>query len=105
MKDTIIHGLPCHNYFAIAVPDTWLFKSIDQEDPRVITLQDPKTKVKTKAEIVDSWTWDIDDFVKMNGFSRLVYGLPATKMAPILKSKYPEIDESQVIRFVLLKKI
>jgi hypothetical protein len=104
MKDTILHGIPIQNYFAIAVPTTWLAKPIDEEGA-VITLQDPKTNVKTKAQIIDTWTLEMDEFVKLNGFCLLTYSLPASKMAYILKAKYPEIEQTNVVRYVLLKKL
>jgi hypothetical protein len=104
MKETIIHGVPKPDYFAIAVPPSWLYKPIDEEGA-VITLQDPKTKVNTRVRIIDTWTFEMDDFLKMNGWSLLTYSLPAAKLAHVLKAKYPEIDQTNVIRFVLLKKI
>lgn len=104
MKDIIYHGIPKQDYFAIAVPTTWLYKPIDGEGG-VVTLQDPKTKARTKVQIIDTWTFEIADFLKMDGWSLLTYSLPASKLAYILKAKYPEIDQTNVVRFVLLKKI
>lgn len=99
-----MHGIPKQDYFAIAVPPAWVHKSMDEEGA-VITLQDPKTSVKTKVQIIDTWTFDIEEFKRHDSLSLLTYGLPASKMAYILKAKYPEIDQSDVVRFVLLKKI
>lgn len=104
MKDLIQHGIPRQDYFAIAVPTTWLFKPIN-EDGAVITLQDPKTNEKTKVQIIDTWTLEMDEFIKLNGFCLLAYSLPSVKMAYILKAKYPEIEQTNIVRYVLLKKL
>jgi len=104
MKDIIYHGIPKQEYFAIAVPLAWLYKPMDEEG-REITLQDPKTNIKTKVKIIETWTFEMDELEKLNGWSLLTYSLPATKLAHILRIKYPEIDQSNVVRFVLLKKI
>lgn len=105
MKDLIYHNVPADkNFFAIAVPVTWLHKPIDGEGA-IITCQDKDTNAKTKCQIMDIWTFEMDEFSRMNGFSYLVYQLPAAKMAFILRAKYPEIDQSNVVRFVLLKKL
>ena len=104
MKDLIFHGIPQHNYFAIAVPQPWLKKSIDKDGETVI-LKDPKTATERRCEIVEMWTFNLDEFSKMNGFSLLTYGMPAAKMANILRTKYPEINDKNVVRFILLKKL
>ena len=104
MKEIIIHGIPKQNYFAIAVPPTWLYKPIDGEGA-VIRLQDPNTNHLTRVQIIETWLFEINDFVKMNGWSLLTYGLPAGKLAHVLRVKYPEIDQTELVRFVLLKKL
>ena len=104
MRETIFHGIPRHDYFAIALPVSWLKKSIDTQGETVI-LKDPKTDIENRCEIVDMWTFDVDEFSRMDGFSLLTYGIKAKKMVSILKIKYPEIDQKNVIRFVLLKKL
>ena len=104
MKDLIFHAIPQHDYFAIAVPQPWLKKSIDSNGDTVI-LKDPKSATEKRCEIVDMWTFDLDDFSKMNGFSLLTYGIPAAKMVNILKTKYPEINDKNLVRFILLKKL
>lgn len=104
MKDLIFHGIPQHNYFAIAVPQPWLKKSVDKDGETVI-LKDPKTSTEKRCEIVEMWTFNLDEFSKMNGFSLLTYGMPAAKMANILRTKYPEINDNNVVRFILLKKL
>lgn len=102
---TINHGIPKHPYFAIAVPPSALHRSIDQTENEIILLKDPKTGEENMVEFLDSWLLKIDDFIKQNGFSLLNYGLPAVKMAHILRTKYPEIDQTNEVRFVLLKKL
>jgi len=104
MKEIIIHGIPKQDYFAIAVPPTWLYKPIDGEGA-VIKLQDPRTNLQTRVRIIETWTYGIDEFLKMNGWSLLTYSLPAAKLAHVLKTKYPEIDQTELVRFVLLKKV
>lgn len=104
MKDLIFHAIPQPNHFAIAVPQSWLKKSIDKDGETVI-LKDPKTAVEKRCEIAEMWTFNMDDFSKMNAFSLLTYGIPAAKMANILRTKYPEINESNMVRFILLKKL
>lgn len=104
MKDLIHHGIPKHDYFAIAVPVSWLFKSYDTEGG-VITLQDPKTQEKTKVQIMETWLLEMDEFIKLNGFSLLTYGITSLKLATVLRAKYPEIDQSNQVRYVLLKKL
>ena len=105
MKDLIYHGIPNHDYFTIAVPPSWLYKSLDATEGDVITLQDPKTNEKTKVQITETWLIEMADFVKMNGFSLWAYGLLAAKLATILRAKYPEIDQTNLVRYVLLKKL
>jgi len=104
MKEKIFHGIPQHDYFAIALPITWLKKSIDATGDTVLLI-DPKTEVERRCEIVDMWTFDLSDFSIMDGFSLLTYGIPAAKMVNILKIKYPEIEERNMVRFILLKKL
>lgn len=104
MRETIIHGIPRHDYFAIALPVTWLKKSIDKAGETVI-LKDPKTDAENRCEIIEMWTFDVDEFSSMDGFSLLTYGIRAKKMVNILKTKYPEIEQNNVVRFVLLKKL
>ena len=104
MKDLIFHGIPQHDYFAIAVPQPWLKKSSDRSGDTVI-LKDPKSSTEKRCEIMDMWTFTLDEFSNMNGFSLLTYGIPAAKMANILKTKYPEINDNNVVRFILLKKL
>lgn len=104
MKDLIFHAIPQHDYFAIAVPKPWLKKSIDSSGDTVI-LKDPKSATEKRCEIIDMWDFELEDFSKMNGFSLLTYGIPAAKMANILRTKYPEINDKNVVRFILLKKL
>jgi len=104
MKEKIFHGIPQLNYFAIALPVSWLKKSIDTKEDTVILI-DPKTDVENRCQIVDMWTFDLNDFSIMDGFSLLTYGIPAAKMVNILKIKYPEIQDNNVVRFILLKRL
>jgi len=104
MKEKISHGIPQHDYFAIALPMTWLKKSIDTSGDTVM-LVDPKTEQESRCEIIDMWTFDLSDFSKMDGFSLLTYGIPAAKMVNILKLKYPEIEDRNMVRFILLKRL
>ena len=104
MKDLIFHAIPQHDYFAIAVPQPWLKKSIDSSGDTVI-LKDPKSTIENRCEIIDMWDFELEDFSKMNGFSLLTYGIPAAKMANILRAKYPEINDKNLVRFILLKKL
>jgi len=104
MREIIFHGIPRHDYFAIALPISWLKKSIDTQGETVI-LRDPKTDTEHRCEIVDMWTFDLDEFSTMDGFSLLTYGIPAAKMVNILKIKYPEIEDRNMVRFILLKRL
>jgi len=104
MKDLIFHAIPQHDFFAIAVPQPWLKKSIDSSGDTVI-LKDPKSATEKRCEIMEMWNFTLDEFSKMNGFSLLTYGIPAAKMVNILRTKYPEINESNMVRFILLKKL
>jgi len=104
MKDLIFHAIPQHDYFAIAVPQPWLKKSINNNGNTVI-LKDPKSSTEKRCEIMEMWTFTLDEFSMMNAFSLLTYGIPAAKMVNILRAKYPEINESNVVRFILLKKL
>ena len=105
MKDLIYNNVPADKtYFAIAVPSTWLHKPIGA-DGAIITCQDKDTNAKTKCQIMETWTFGMEEFLNMNGFSLLTYQLPASKIAFILRAKYPEIDQTNVVRFVLLKKL
>jgi hypothetical protein len=103
MKDLIFHAIPQHDYFAIAVPQSWLKKSIDSSGDTVI-LKDPKSSIEKRCEIMEMWSFTLDEFSMMNAFSLLTYGIPAAKMVNILRAKYPEINDENKVRFILLKK-
>jgi hypothetical protein len=103
---TIIHGVPSNRkYFAIAVPPSAITVSLDRKENEIFTLKDPKTGEENKVEVVEMWNFGMDEFIKMNGWSLLNYELPAIKMSHILRTKYPEIDQTNKVRFVLLKKL
>jgi hypothetical protein len=54
---------------------------------------------------MDMWTFSLEEFSVMNGFSLLTYGVPAKKMVSILRLKYPEIDQENKVRFILLRRL
>ena len=105
----IEHGIPKHDYFAIAQPLSVVVPTVKLLDKNykkpIIEFQDPKTKEKFNAELQDTWTVRIDEFEAQNSFALLVYGLSARKLSNQLQKKYPEIIEKQKVRFLLLKKI
>jgi uncharacterized protein YqfB (UPF0267 family) len=106
MKDIIPHGIPNPRHFKIAVPPSWVHVPIDRPDePITVTLEDPKTLARTKVEVVDMWTFTMEEFRRYNHMCLEAYDLPAAKMETILRAKYPEIDQKNVVRFVLLKKL
>lgn len=106
MKEIIPHGIPKHDYFKIAVPQSWVQIPIDRpEAPITAILEDPKSKERTTVEIVETWTLDMEEFLRYNSMSLETYGIPAAKMETVLRAKYPEIDQTNVVRYVLLKKI
>ena len=103
-QSVIYHGIPKHDFFAIAVPPSYLRKSID-EDGSIITLMDKKNNLEHKAQIMDMWTFTLDELAHHDAFCYLVYGLSAMKLSIIMLERYPEVKEKESIRFILLKKI
>ena len=105
MDQTIIyHGIPKHDYFAIAIPPSYARKPIE-DDGAVITLRDKKHDQEYKAQIMDMWTFTLDELAHQDAFCKLVYGLSAVKLAMTMLERYPEVKEKEMIRFILLKKI
>lgn len=105
MKELIYHGIPEQNYFLIAVPPSWLHKSMDEEGSCFV-MQDPKTNVKTNVQLMAIWTDSVPDFVKHWGIkANLIYSMDAAATAKVLKLKYPEINETNILRIALLKKL
>lgn len=105
----ISHGMPDHPFFAIAMPPSVVKPSIEELDPDykkpVLELQDPKTSNKISAELQGTWTVSTIEFEKMNSFCLLVYGIESKKLLKVLERRYPEIQEKQTVRFLLLKKL
>lgn len=105
----IEHGIPDHPYFAIAQPLSVFQPTVDALNPDyikpILDLQDPKSKDKYKAELHGTFTYELKDFEQMNSFSLLVYGIEAKKLLKVLEKRYPEIQQTQKVRFLLLKKI
>lgn len=105
----IEHGIPKHDFFAIAQPISVVMPTVkilnDDYQKPVLDLQDPNLKQNYKAELQDTWTIDIDQFEAMNAFVLLCYGLTARKLLNQLQKKYPEIEQTKKVRFLLLKKI
>lgn len=110
---TIIHGIPEHNFFLIAQPCTKLSnirKELNYDDsiPKVlpkINLRDPRTNAEITTELHDYWKFQFADIKQMNAFSKLAYGLSGEKLQQVLKKRYIEIRESELVYFFLLKKI
>lgn len=105
----IEHGIPTHKFFAIAQPPSVVMPTVKILDENykkpILDLQDPNSKQKYRAELQDTWTIDINQFEAMNSFVLLCYGLTARKLSNQLQKKYPEIEQTQKVRFLLLKKI
>ena len=105
----IQHGIPDHPYFAIAQPPSAVLPTTDFLNPDyikpIIDLQDPKTKDKYKAELQGTFTYELKDFENMNSFCLIIYGIEAKKLLKVLEKRYPEIAQTQKVRFLVLKKI
>lgn len=105
----ISHAIPDHPFFAIAQPPSAVSPTVDNLEPDykkpIIELQDPKTSAKISAELQDTWTISTDDFERMNSFVLLCYGIESKKLLKVLEKRYPEIQEKQTVRFLLLKKL
>jgi hypothetical protein len=104
------HGVPDHNYFVVAQPDGVVPVTFQRDDDpnykrEVILLKDPKTAIVTKTEVHGVFRWTLDDFRTMNGFSFMAYGLNAEKLANVLKRRYPKIERTNIVCFILLKKL
>lgn len=105
----IAHGIPKHDYFAIAQPISVVLPTVQLLDEGyvkpIIDLQDPNSQVKYRAELQDTWTYSLDDFENLNSFCLLAYGIGSRKLLKVLEKRYPDIVETQKVRFLLLKKI
>lgn len=105
----ISHGIPDHPFFAIAQPPSAAKPTVDELEPNykkpVIELQDPKTSKKISAELQSIWTVTTAELENLNSFCLLVYGIESKKLLKVLEKRYPEIQEKQTVRFLLLKKL
>lgn len=105
----INHGIPKHPYFVIAQPPSVATPTIDQTKPDykkpVFELVDPKTNQPAKAELHDVWVFGVNDVNSINAFSLLSYGIDGAKLAKVLLKRYPEIEKTQKVHFLLLKKL
>lgn len=105
----IQHGIPKHDYFAIAQPPSVAKPTVDVLNPDyvkpILDLQDPNTKEKYQAELQDVWTYTLKELEGQNLFCLLVYGIESKKLLKVLEKRYPEIVETQKVRFLVLKKI
>lgn len=105
----ISHAIPDHPYFAIAQPPSVVQPTVDELEPDyqkpILELQDPKTLDKISAELQATWTVSSTEFERMNSFTLLVYGIESKKLLKVLEKRYPEIQEKQTVRFLLLKKL
>ena len=109
MMKKINHGIPNHPFFVIAQPPSVAGPSIEQNNPdyekTVFELVDPKTKEKNKAELQDVWVFEIGDIAAIKAFALLSYGIDGKKLAKHLQKRYPEIEKTQKVHFLLLKKL
>lgn len=99
---TIHHGIPSHNFFAIAQPPTpgLYSEKIGQQ----FVIQSPKNpNEKCTAELVDMWRITLQELP--DSYCLLTYGLPKAKLLPVLFKKYPLIHQKQQVHFYLLKKL
>jgi len=105
----IEHGIPKHDYFAIAQPISVAHPTIDVLKPDyvkpILDFQDPNSKVKFQAELQDTWTVSSAELEFMNSLCLLTYGIEAKKLLKVLEKRYPEIVQTKKVRFLLLKKI
>ncbi|HET6558091.1 MAG TPA: hypothetical protein VFG54_12300 [Prolixibacteraceae bacterium] len=105
----IEHGIPRHEYFAIAQPPSVAKPTVDSWNPDyvkpVFDFQDPKSKDKFQAELQDILTFTTQELSNANMFCLLTYGIEAKKLLKVLEKRYPEISAKNKVRFLLLKKI
>jgi len=105
----ISHGVPNHPFFAIAQPPSVVMPTADilNENYKkpILDFQDPNSSAKFQAELQDTWTVKNSEFEAMNSLCLLTYGIEAKKLLKVLEKRYPEIIETQKVRFLLLKKI
>jgi len=105
----IEHGIPSHPYFAIAQPISVAKPTVDVLDPEykkpILDLQDPNSKKKYQAELQDVFTYSLKELELQNMFCLLVYGIESKKLLKVLEKRYPEIAQTQKVRFLVLKKI
>lgn len=99
--ETIPHGIPKHNYFAIAQPPTP--GAYSDKVGKEIVIKNPKTDDECKVLIEEIWRLKIKDIP--DSFCKLTYGLNKAKLMAVLKNKYPLIETKQEVQFLLLKKI
>ena len=105
----IEHAVPNHPYFAIAQPPSVVKPTVDALNPDyvkpILDLQDPKTKDKYQAELQGIFTYELKELENMNSFCLIVYGIESKKLLKVLEKRYPEIVQTQKVRFLVLKKI
>lgn len=110
MNEPISHGIPANNpYFIIAQPPSVIKPTVDALEPGyvkpIVELKDPKTNEKHRCEVNGIWTFGIFDLDNVPQMCLLAYGLDAPKLRNVLMKRYPEIEKTQQVRFIILKKL
>ena len=105
----INHGVPKHKFFAIAVPLSVVPSTIDSKEPGYIkpihTLVDPNTGEKTEAEVQETATLTLAEFINVSIPSLLAYGIPSKPVANELQRRFPEIKKTQQVRYVVFREL
>jgi|WetSurMetagenome_2_1015567.scaffolds.fasta_scaffold485747_2 hypothetical protein len=108
MNIQIKHGIPNHNFFIVAQPKRSYDEArIGTENKPIVTLTDPKNPENIiSAELYDYWTISSErEFIEMDGFSFMAYGVSATVLKSQLMERYPELRQNFIIEYWLLRKI
>lgn len=100
----IKHGVPQHNTFTICLPADDRYKGLRQK-PLLMSLQDPKTGTTTKAKAILSVPVNLDEEIIPEVMPQLAYGIDKDTMLRMMMKRYPELQESKKIVFLILKKM
>lgn len=107
MTISIAHGEPQTPYFIIAqLRREYKEPRIDRKDKPIIELNDPITKKKTKAELVDICTVHNEEtFNRLSILSLLAYGVYPDQLKTSLLNRYPQLKENFECEFWILKRL
>ena len=105
----IKHGIPNHNFFSVALPLSVIKSTIEANEPDykkpIHTLVDPYSGEEIFAEVHAVATLTLSEYISETIPSLLAYGVSSDIIAAELQRRYPEIQKTQQLRYVVFKRL